>query len=100
MLRDCHGGLVGINYKKIEDSYAVGSFYGGGVCGTNKGEILRCYGDYAGKTLCAKEKGNSVLSTVKKGDKTIFEQWDKASIWTRNSKGFPIFEEDKWFEEI
>ena len=40
-----HGGVTGINYSQIMDSYAVSSVNGGAVCGINDGEIVRCYGN-------------------------------------------------------
>lgn len=97
----CHGGLVGINYTNITDSYAVASLRGGAICGINQGDIQRCYGNSSCRGVSKVQAGKETDSwTVKKAgelrDKDI-TAWDFKRIWTISNKKLPVFQSANWY---
>lgn len=98
---ECHGGLTGINYVQIIDSYAVSSVRGGAVCGINNGSIIRCYGNSSSKDISVVRTGKEVDSWVVKKASELHEanvtSWDFNRIWSFNKKGFPVFKNDSWY---
>lgn len=100
-ISDFHGGLVGINYIMIEDSYAVSSLKGGAICGINQGNISRCYGNGSGERVAAVQRGKVTASWQVKKTRELQEKdisaWDFDTVWTLNKKGFPVFHTDTWY---
>ena len=96
-----HGGLTGINYSQIIDSYAVSSVGGGAVCGINEGKIIRCYGNGSSESISVVRSGKEidswVVRTAAKLQKKMVATWDFNRIWSFNKKGFPVFKNDSWY---
>lgn len=95
------GGLAGINYSIISDSYAISAIKGGAVCGSNEGKIIRCYGNCTGKDVSVVTTGEEIHSwMVRKASelqKYDVIEWDFRHIWSHNKEGFPVFKKDNWY---
>lgn len=99
----CHGGLVGINYIDIIDCYAVASVNGGAICGTNRGNIQRCYGNSGCRNISEVQSGKETDSfTIRKAGEYrdgFTSAWDFDRIWEKNKKKLPVFKSDYWYEQ-
>lgn len=100
---ECHGGLTGINYAQIIDSYAVSSGSGGAVCGINKGKIVRCYGNSSSNCVSYVKVGKETDSWALKNISALQEKdiitWDFKRTWTFSKNGLPIFKSDSWYAD-
>lgn len=98
-----HGGLTGINYSQIIDSYAVSSVRGGAVCGINKGKIFRCYGNSSSNSVSVVKLGTEIDSWVVRKASELQKKnvttWDFKRIWSFNKQGFPVFKNEDWYVE-
>ena len=98
---ESHGGLVGINYLNILDSYTVSSVMGGAVCGENQGNIKHCYGNCSAGSISVVQSGKEIGSwavnkpTEMKASNT--NGWDFRRIWSFNINGLPIFRNGYWY---
>lgn len=99
----CYGGLTGINYAQIIDSYAVSSGNGGAVCGINNGNIVRCYGNSSSKCVSIVKAGKETDSWAIKKASALQEKdiktWDFERTWTFSKNGLPIFKSDNWYAD-
>lgn len=99
----CHGGLIGINYAQIIDSYAVSSGSGGAVCGINKGKIIRCYGNGSSNFVSNVKAGIETDSLALKKASELqgknINTWDFEQTWAFSKNGLPIFKSDSWYAD-
>lgn len=100
---ESHGGLVGINYLNILDSYTVSSVMGGAVCGENQGSIKHCYGNCSAGRISVVQSGKEIGSwavnkpvEMKASDTN---GWDFRRIWSFNINGLPIFRDGYWYAD-
>lgn len=100
---ESHGGLVGINYLNILDSYTVSSVMGGAVCGENQGSIKHCYGNCSADSISVVQSGKEIGSwTVNKPTQmkpSDTNGWDFRRIWSFNTNGLPIFRNGYWYAD-
>lgn len=100
---ESHGGLVGINYLNILDSYAVSSVTGGAVCGENQGSIRHCYGHCSSSKVSVvqsgKEIGSWVVNEPMEMKASDTNGWDFKRIWSFNIKGLPTFRDGYWYTD-
>lgn len=100
---ECQGGLTGINFSQVIDSYAISSVRGGAICGRNEGQILRCYGNCSNPRVSIIGAGEEIDSwgirkVTEVQDENVI-RWDFEQIWCFNKKGFPVFKNDSWYVE-
>lgn len=100
---ESHGGLVGINYLNILDSYTVSSVMGGAVCGENQGSIKHCYGNCSAGSISVvqsgKEIGSWAVNKPREMKASDTNGWDFRRIWSFNINGLPIFREGYWYAD-
>lgn len=100
---ESHGGLVGINYLNILDSYTVSSVKGGAICGENRGIIKHCYGNGTPKNISVISSGEEIGSwAVKKPAEMKVSDtggWDFRRIWNNNISGLPTFKDEYWYAD-